>query len=340
MASKNVNFENMLQPKATVYLPSEGLQGEDIPSNIVWQGLEIAFIRISFSSPLKVKEVFNATSWDSKESVIIANGIEVEGYFGLSFETTKVKEIQTETSVFYELHLKNGSVINETKKIVLFRPQLEVKVDTDKVEIDPKTMFVKNRIRMKNVGRGVLMLRISTTDSSQFKIETPPEHREFAERFEEDLTEELSILAKTYPQFKQVWDQVLIWDTKDFQEFTKEDRVEFSKHINRLAHVLASDKRLLQAFVEAYAKTLAKNSEFIEKIRKVIAVYESLVSKDMILLNPLDEIILSAKKGEVTFAVSQADRVLDDYEKVFLPKIELLGSEGLRIPVYRLFGWC
>lgn len=122
-------------------------------------------------------------------------------------------------------------------------------------------------------------------------------------------------------------------------ELTAEERSEFIQLINNLASLLASDKKLLQGFIEAYAKAFAKNTELIETVRKVISVYESLVSKDILLLNPLDEAILSDKEGELVLAISLTDRVFDDYDDVKLPTVKLASSQGIRVPIYRLFEW-
>jgi hypothetical protein len=37
---------NSLKPTYSVYLPNEGLQGEDIPSNITWENMEVDSIEL------------------------------------------------------------------------------------------------------------------------------------------------------------------------------------------------------------------------------------------------------------------------------------------------------
>jgi hypothetical protein len=337
--AKPLQAKDFLKPRVFTYLPDEGLQGENIPSHILWDNIKVGSIQISFRPPLKLKDVFNAESWDIHDTTIVINKLEVEGYVGLSFESSKVSDLEVTVPVEYLITLPNGDIIKEIKKVRLFRPQLELKVPTTSISIDASTGFIKGRLKAKNVGRGTLIMRISAAEDSPIKLETPPEHREFAERFMSDLQIEMSKLADEFPVFKPYWDEILIWDKKEFMELSAEERSKFTQYLNNLANLLAGDKKLLLGFVEAYAKAFAKNTELIETVRKIISVYESLVAKDILLLNPLDEVILLDKEGELALEISQTDRVLDTYDDVKLPRIKLTSPKGIRVPAYRLFEW-
>jgi len=337
--AKPLQAKDFLKPRIFTYLPDEGLQGENIPSHVLWDNMKVESVLISFRPPLKIKDVFNAESWDVRDTTIVIDKLEVEGYVGLSFESNKVSDLEVTVPVEYLIKLPNGDIIKEVKKVRLFRPQLELTVPTTSVSIDASTGFIKGRIRAKNVGRGTLVMRISAAEDSSIKLETPPEHREFVERFMSDLQIEMSKLAEEFPVFKPYWDEMLIWDKKEFMELSAEERSKFMQYLINLASLLAGDKKLLQGFVEAYAKAFAKNTELIETVRRVISVYESLVAKDILLLNPLDEVILSDKEGELVLEISQTDRVLGIYDDVKLPRIKLASSQGIRVPAYKLFEW-
>jgi hypothetical protein len=265
--------------------------------------------------------------------------VELEGYIGLLFESSKVSDLEVTIPVEYVISLFNGKTIKETKKIKLFRPQLEVKVSPKGITIDANTGFVRNRIKAKNIGRGVLLMRIDATEDSQVKLETPPEHREFSERFNADLKDEMAKLSEAFPNFKPLWEEMLFWDTKEVTEFSTEEQSKFTESLDRLTRLLASNKKLLLGFIEAYEKAFAKNTELVETVRKIIDLYESLVSKDILLFNPLDEAILSGKEGTIILNISQTDRVWDKYDDIKLPEIKLTSSQGIKIPLYRLFEW-
>jgi len=339
MPKETLKVEDYSKPTSFIYLPNEGLQGEDIPSHILWKNVKVESVQVSFRSPLKLKDVFNAECWKSRDNHIIVEEVELEGYIGLSFESSKVSDIEVVIPVEYLISLSNGSVIKEIKEIKLFKPLLEIKLPTKEITIDPKTGFVKGRIGIRNVGRGTLLMYISTTEDSSTTLETPPEYKEFAERFVSDLYEGLSDLGEEFPQFGKLLDEIIAWETKDFMKLSPEERDEYIEFVNKLVTLLASNKDLLIGFAEAYAKAFARNTELIESIRKVIRLYESLVSKDILLINPFDEAILTGKKEEIALKISQTDRVFDTYEDITLPKIELTSAQEIRVPIYRLFEW-
>ena len=59
-AGRKIRIKHLLKSRVSIYLPDEGLQGEEIPSNLLWENASMEFIQISFCSPLKIREVFNA----------------------------------------------------------------------------------------------------------------------------------------------------------------------------------------------------------------------------------------------------------------------------------------
>jgi hypothetical protein len=339
ISKEKLQTKKLYEPKSLVYLPKEGLQGEDIPSHILWENIKVESVQISFHSPLKFKEVFNAESWEKHKNEVIVKKVELDGYIGLSFESSKVSDLEVIVPVKYLINLLDGNIIEETRQIKLFRPQLKLEVRAKPITITAKTGFVRDRIKIKNIGRGILIMHISTEKNSLTKIETPPEQREFAEKFLSDLIEELSNLAKKFPQFQSVLDDVPKWETRDILELSQEERDEFIEYIKRMAEVLASDRDLLLGFMNAYGKALARNSELIEAVKRVIRLYESLVSKDLLLINPFDEITLTGKKVEIAFKISQTDKIFDVYKDIKLPKIELTSDKEVKIPIYRLFEW-
>jgi hypothetical protein len=83
---EGVHKENSCIPRSLIYLPKEGLQGEDIPSHILWENANVKSIEVSFCPPLKFKEVFNAQSWKIQGNKIIIEKVELDGYIGLSFD--------------------------------------------------------------------------------------------------------------------------------------------------------------------------------------------------------------------------------------------------------------
>jgi len=337
MPNETSRFET--KPKSLIYLPGEGLQGEGIPSYILWENMTVESVQVSLGPPLRFKEIFNAESWEIHDNVITIRKVGIDGYIGLSFESSKVPPLEVMVPIKYLIYQPHGDTIKEVKRIRLFKPKLEIQVSAKEISINPDTGFVKGRIGIKNVGRGTLIMSISTTENSPTELKTPPEHREFAEKFASDLNEEMSNLAKEFPEFQPVWDEMMNWEKRNLIELSSEERDEFVVSINRLANILASNKDLLRRFAEAYAKAFARNIELIEAIKKFVSIYESLVSKDLLLINPFDEVDLSNERAEIVLKIIQTDKVFDTYEDVMMPKIQLSSSQATKVPIYKLFKW-
>jgi hypothetical protein len=288
---------------------------------------------------MKIKEVFNAANYAIKENRIIARDIEVNGYFGLSFETSKVDDIETDLQVQYSMVLKNKEKIELKKNIKLFKPKLKVKIQTDCISVDPKTGFINGRLNMKNIGRGLLLIRIKSAKDSQGEIKTPPEYREFAEKLNKDMEKELTTLAEEFAQFKPFLTHLFSCEDKSYLDLTNNEREEFKKDTESLARILASDKALLRGFVESFARVILKNYQFQEAIRKVIAVYQSLVTKDILLLNPLDEITIEQGVSTIKLEILLTDNVYDRYKEIELPTISIKAQPKTRVPIYKLVEW-
>jgi hypothetical protein len=333
-------MSDMAVSKISIYLPKEGLQGEEVPSHILWdESLIVKSIKILYNMPLSLKSVFNAKTWEKNDNLLVIEDVEVPRYVGLLFETCKISETNVVTSVEYIINTHTGKKINIKKEIKLFRPQLQIKNLPKEIMIDPKTGFVKGKIRARNIGRGILFIQVVAAEGSPIKVETPPRYREFAERFITDLSDEFSKIVNDFPQYQSLINEMLEWDKKYPLEFTQAEKNKFKEFAIRLANTLAKDLTFLERFLGAYAKALARNTELIEAVRRVVTLYESIVSNDIIVANPLDEVILKEKTGKIVLKITHTDSVFNEYDDIILPAIELKSSEATSFPVYKLFEW-
>jgi hypothetical protein len=327
--------------KKSIYLPTEGLQGEDIPSHILWEDIDFKSIQISFRPPLKLKEIYNSKSKHEQDNNLIVQKVEYEGYLGLLFESSKISELEYLVPVEYSFNLLNGEIVKETREIRLFRPELEIRKLPEEITVDLDKGTVQNPIRIKNVGRGTLMLSIFSTENSPIKIETPSEKLEFMRRFKSELHIEMSNLAKQFPQFQPYVDEMFELLQEEMIELSKEERKKIKNFQTRLSSVLASNEELRQGYVEAFLKAFLKNTDLIEKIGSFVKLLESFVSKNILLINPFDVLNLSENEQEITLKFKQTDSVDGEYDDITLPniKLKLIGSKAGKLPVYRLFKW-
>jgi len=204
--------------------------------------------------------------------------------------------------------------------------------------------YVYNRIEVENIGRGLLILKVCATEESPTKVETPIEYREFVKRFETDLFGELSKLSKEFPKYESLLSELREWAGKNILELGEEAKEKYKFFLKRLQNILAKDMDFLQSFLGAIIKAIAKNSELINEIRKIISVYESIVSTNIIVVNPFDEVILTKENNEIYFKIEQTDAIFNEYENIILSsKIVLKRSKKVdfpvKFPLYKLFKW-
>lgn len=323
----------------SLYLPIEGLQGETIPSFITWDEIDFDTINISFRSPLMLEEVYNSNSWEIQGDKLVINNIDWDGYLGLKFKSKKTSDIQDIIPVEYFFKLKNGDVIKETRKIELFKPKLEVEKPDKNVQVNLDSGYVGNRIKIKNTGKGTLLLLLSTPKDASTKLETPFEYREFIERFSSDLKSEFELLEKEFPNYQSILNEYLEWDEKTQDlELSGTEKEEYIKDLEKIGNILANDVKFLQGFAEAYVKALIKNSEFIQYIGRFIQLFESIVSKNILLLNPFDKFKLTKDVNEIELIIKQTDKLFDEYEDITL-KFRIQGNKEGQVEAYRIFEW-
>lgn len=323
----------------SVYLPNEGLQGEDIPSHILWEDSDFKSIQISFRFPLKFKEVYNSESEEVHDNHLVVRKVEWEGYLGLVFESCMTSSLVDRVPVKYSFHLSNGQVLEETKEICLFRPELKIHETPQEIKVNPVTGSTNNQIRISNAGKGTVMVLAITTKDSQLTIESPAAHSERIKKMSSDFHDEITNLGKAFPKFQPLLEELLEWMEKDLVNILREDRDEYQECVDRLSNAFASDKEFQGEFVGVYAKVLIKNIEILELMKGFIMFYKSLISKNILLINPFDEISFTDVEKEIELELLQTDRVLNSYEDIILPKIKIIGSRPGKTPLYNLFRW-
>ena len=322
----------------SIFLPNDGLQGEKIPSHILWDDIEADSIVISFQSPLIFKEGYNATEWDLTDNKLTVQNIEVNGYLGLVFESEKTVDLEKSTVVEYSI-FNGDKVFSEKKEITLFKPLLNIESVNTPIRINPDTGYVSSKIVIKNIGLGTLILELSTSDESDIKNVTPIKEKEFQERFEIDFLGELKSLKAEFPSHSSIISEIFTWEGKTIIELTEDERRDFMDFNTRLSDAMASNNDFLQGFIEAIVNSFLKNTEIIDRIHRMVKILESLVSKNILLINPFDVFNFKMGENEVIFKIKQTDRILDDYDDVVLDKLTFISESSGEILVYKLFDW-
>src|SRR3972149_2561654 len=96
-------------PIKSGFLPREALQGQDIPSHVLWSDLKFDSIKIKLSKALTLKEIYNVPCdcCIHEDNAIIVKQVEADGYLGIVFSTKILTEKAIDVSVEYDFVLNN-----------------------------------------------------------------------------------------------------------------------------------------------------------------------------------------------------------------------------------------
>ena len=160
-------------PIESIFLPDEGLQGEDIPSHIIWKDMNYSDIRIIIPPILRIKEIYNVNEdqWVINQNTINIKGVEVDGYLGLLFESLRTdEEKEKEGLIDYRFINTKGEIIFQTQKAIrLFRPFIFLEDVPQSIKISFPEKEINNKIKLTNRGEGTAIIRIETTEKSELR---------------------------------------------------------------------------------------------------------------------------------------------------------------------------
>lgn len=107
----------------SLFLPNEALQGQDIPSHILWdESVEYGKIVVEFPEEVKLKEVFNVKEYSLEDDILTIKSLDSDGYVGLVFGAPAVGRpalILKFRYLFYEKELNLTSTFE--KCLTLYR---------------------------------------------------------------------------------------------------------------------------------------------------------------------------------------------------------------------------
>ena len=329
-------------PLKSLFLPKEALQGEDIPSHIIWDDIDYSQIQVKLPPTVKVKEVYNVREgeWEFLESVLSIKSPEVEGYVGLLFSSIKCPEPACDYSFEYLfLNEKDEIVINRIKNIHLFRPQISiVSCPTDLVIDNPKQP-VFNVIKLKNVGKGTAIIRFDASGESEVSLDVSSEVDQFQKGFQIDIKEELSILKKGFSQYLTFLDNAIEIFGSTFDPDDEEYISRMKKFEERLPSLFETDRDFMEHFAKAVVIAIFRNLRVITRFENLLAYLHSIKKRKIHLLNPLDIVRIPKSKKKLQMEVRYFDLLYDKYSPVILPPIGVLSKEEIEIPMYELFEW-
>jgi len=156
-------------PIESYFFPREALQGEDLPSHVIWSDLTYDFIRIVHSKKFALTEIYNVSKNDvlnKEEGVILISKVEVDGYLGLVLSSKILPEKSVDEVVEYSFLFRNQVMEHLTFNVHLFRPDVVVSNIPSEISVNTASGEASPKILVRNLGEGTAIIDIETPSES------------------------------------------------------------------------------------------------------------------------------------------------------------------------------
>jgi len=327
-------------PIKSLFVPPYAIQGEEIPAHIIWDSLDYSLIKIEIPSDvIKLKEIYNVKDEmiDISDNLIKIRKVEVEGYLGMLFSTTKLKECSKSFHVNFSFFGKNGEkIVDETRDIVLFRPQLRLEEVPNVIKVDTEKALVYNKIRIRKIGQGTLIVNFNTPKDSEIQKIIPDSISSFLANFRKDAEANLEEVKKRFPQHSALLDRYINLIVNGWTTYEELD--DAKKLLKELHTVLIENEQLLEALFYAIAQAVSKNLKLFTLPESLLRYIDSIAAYKVWLAYPWYIIPIHKEPKNLELELLLTDLLLDKYEPIRL-RLKIYGTKEGYLELARLFKW-
>lgn len=323
----------------SVFLPTEALQGQDIPSHLLWKGSEYTEIEIRYSDELRLSEIYNVAqaNYTDEKNTLLVRHVDFEGYLGLLFKSSKQATSHTNCKVDYTFRKDTEVVFRSTKSVYLFRQDLALLEAPTFIRIE-KNGRLDKRIRVGNRGEGTAIVYAHTTSESPLKQVQPAYVREFFANYYKDLTVKLERLKEQFPAYSDIINYLIQHGPKT-DSSTKPDALNHDAPEEKLRMILERDRVFTRKLIEAFVSCILGNIYF-RTLAEVFLDYINSVGKNRTLLaDPFSVLEVPSGESDVELQIESTDLLNAKYDSLPVLKIHLEADEGCEVPLHRLIGW-
>lgn len=323
------------------FLPDSALQGEEIPSFVLWKDMEYDKIEVFISNCCEVKEIHNVDDKNSSilDNKIIISSVEVEGYLGVIFESERTDELLIESEIKY-LFSKDDVVVKElTSKIVLFKPELIVRYVPDTISIIDEQIREEEKIILENVGEGTCQIRFMATEDSEVKVTQPKRLVEFLSGFAKTFEEEIKKIRDKYEFEDYIVEDLKYLVNTVFDPSEEKTLKEFKIRMERLDNAFEYDEELFGEIIKIYVYSLFKNLSMITVLEQFLDYLRSIEKNRVRLLNALDSIHVSQGSNMMELKVHYTDLLNSTIKPISFKKIIISSDKDCDVSIFNLFRW-
>jgi len=327
-------------PIKSLFVPPYAMQGEDILAHILWESLEHQLIRIELPDAMKLEELHNVREgmFEVSNRKVTINQVEIDGYLGMLLSTCKLEEYSVTVSIkFSFFSKKNEKIIEESKTVNLFRPQLDIVETPEIIKVNPDKNYVSNRIKLRKLGKGTTLLAFRTPKESEFQKITPSGIQEFLKNVEKDLKINFENVKKSFPQYSSALNRYryyLVWGWSNYEELR--ELKEISKVLLNIAFMNETFAELL---LKAIVNSITQNIKQLTAPESFLKYLDSIFSKKVWVPYPWDVIRVSKEMKTLILEIIPTDLLMNEYEFLRLKPIKVQATCDGDIEIIRLFQW-
>jgi hypothetical protein len=324
----------------SLFVPPYAIQGEEIPAFVLWEALKHQFIKIELPEAMRLKELYNVEEdmFETSKKTVTVKQVVIDGYLGMLLETRKLKEYSAEVQVKFSFLKKDGEKIIEESKIVnLFRPQLEI-VDTPEIiKVDVEKNYVHGRIVLRKLGKGTLVIAFRTPKESELQKITPESVQEFLKNVERDLEINFENLKKSFPKYSNELDRYryyIAWGWNNYEELR-----ELKKISKNLLEASIENETFAELLLKAIAKSITENIKILTAPESFLKYIESILSEKVWVPYPWETIRVSKEPKTLLLEIVPTDLLFDEYEFLRFKPIKVHATCDGDIEITRLITW-
>lgn len=327
-------------PVKSYFFPKEALQGEDLPSHIIWSDLEFDCIRINHSRAFTLKEVYNVSDKDisTKEGLIQIDKVVVDGYLGIVFSSRILPEKALDEKIQYSFILGNQIIESLTSTIHLFRPDVVVSDVPPQISVSLPSGEISPRILINNFGEGTAIVDIVTTPKSELQKHRPQFVETFIQEYIEGVESGITQLKNDFKEYSALLDKIEMYLTRPVK-FEEKSLKAFEKFEDELATAIEENEEFIKALAEMLAEIILRNSEFSNLYQFVLDYINSIGKEKMLVRDPFNVIKLPKKPAILKVKIKCIDLLKQMCTTMTLPPISVSSKQGGEIALFKLFEW-
>jgi len=327
-------------PIESFFFPKEALQGEDLPSHVTWSDLKFDCIKVVHPRILELKEIYNVAEEDVeiKEGLILVNKVEVDGYLGTVYSTKPLSKRALDETLEYSFILQDEVVERLEFAIHLFRPDIAIQNVPRRIQVNPSSGEVSQKILVRNFGEGTAIVDIETTPESELQKHRPQFYEDFVRDFIENIKSGMTQLKENFKEYDSLLNELEIFLTNPVK-FNEESLRKLDKFEDEFTSAFENDEEFAEALVETLAEIFLRSKEFSNLYQFVLDYINSIGKEKMLVRDPLNVIKLSKNPATLRVKIKCIDLLKQICTPIILPDITVVATQSSEIGLFKIFEW-